>query len=90
MNGALLSTSFVGNALLPTLFPVPYLIPAGSKLQINLLDTSGSTNTVWLTIQGRKIWAPLKHVDQVLRDTSIKTGMEQESQALPKPIIIGA
>lgn len=87
-NGQIDSVPGIGTAQYPTLLPVPYLIPSGSKLVLNITDTGGGGN-VWFTLQGRKIWAPLKNVGDVLNDTTVRTGMEMAPVETPRPMIIG-
>ncbi len=89
MNGQISNQAFLGTARLPTFLPVPYLIPRGSKLQFNFTDLSASGNTIYLAIAGRSIYAELKNVQDVLRDTAIQTGIEQTNLLFPKPIILG-
>lgn len=90
MNGPISQTAAWGTAQLPTIFPVPYLIPQGSKLQINFEDLSGSSNTIRIAIAGRKIYAPLKDAAQLQHESALRTGLEQPNQMWPKPIILGA
>lgn len=87
-NGQIDGAAGIGSAQYPTLLPVPYLIPSGSKLVLNITD-GGSGGTYWFTIQGRKIWAPLKNVGDVLNDTTVRTGMEMAPVETPRPMIIG-
>lgn len=82
MNSAISKNSGLGNAQTPTLFASSYLIPADSKINWKIKDLSNSGNTVWLTLQGRKIYAPFQDIDQVLNDTEVTL---QTAQDLPAP-----
>jgi len=71
MNGQVTQTNALGNALLPTILPCKYLIPGGNYFQLRLEDLSGAPNTIYFTIAGRKIYAPIKEVSEVLEDTRV-------------------
>jgi hypothetical protein len=71
MNGQITQTNALGNALLPTLLPCKYLIPGGHYFSLRIEDLSGAPNTIYLTIAGRKIYAPIKEVREVLEDTRV-------------------
>ena len=82
MNGVVTATNAVGSNLFPTILPVPFLIPGGHKLAFRLSDIGGAGPiTVWLSLQGRKIYAPLKNVSQVLKDTEIRMDEDMATPA---------
>jgi hypothetical protein len=66
MSGLITQTNGIGTNLFPTLFPTPYLIPAGYKLRFQITDLSGLANSIFITLQARKIYAPLKNVRDVI------------------------
>lgn len=71
-NGRISSAAGLGDATFPWIFDKPYLIPQGGRLRITLQDLSNAGNTIFLTIQGRKIVdVPLKDVSEVLHDTDV-------------------
>lgn len=73
MNGKITKTNGVGTARFPVMFPVGYLLPAGRYLRFNITDLSGSTNNVFLTVAGRKIYAPLKKAAKVEQQTRVRS-----------------
>jgi len=87
MNGQPTQTNSVGTALFPTLLPTPYLVPAGMRLRLRLTDLSAAPNTIWFCIGGRRIYAPMKDIGDVLRDTSVPTMADTPSQLVPKPLV---
>jgi hypothetical protein len=87
MNGQVTQTNGVGTALFPTLLPTPYLVPAGYRLRLTITDLSGAPNQVFFTIAGRKIYAPLKDVGDVMQSTVVPTPADVESQIVPKPLV---
>ncbi len=66
-NGRATGTNALGDATYPTIFPFSYLLVKGSQLKITLVDTSGSSNNIYLCFQGRKILAPLKDLPEIER-----------------------
>lgn len=83
MNAAISKNAGIGTAQKPTLFAVPYLMPSDSKLNLKVTDLSGTTNKVWITLQGRKIFAPLKDVQEVLRSTAVRTPADNANDQWP-------
>lgn len=71
INGQITQTNALGNALLPTILPCKYLVPGGNYFSIRVEDLSGAPNTIYLTISGRKIYAPIKNVKEVLEDMRV-------------------
>jgi hypothetical protein len=92
MNGQVTSATGTGTANFPALWPTAYLIPAGYRLRLQITDTSGAPNRIFFTISGRKIYAPFKQVEEVLRDTrvdtpSVPTPADMPSQIVPAPLV---
>jgi len=74
MNGQITQTNGIGTANFPALFPLPYLVPAGYRLNFSFEDLSNATNTIFITLQGRKIWAPMLEpakVEELLRELQV-------------------
>lgn len=71
MNGQATKNNSLGDARLPTILPVPYVVPAGYRLKFTFKDLSGSTNNVYFAMVGKRIYAPLKDVVQVQCDTEV-------------------
>jgi hypothetical protein len=71
INGQITQTNAIGTALLPTILPCKYLIPGGNYFSVRVEDLSGAPNTIYLTIAGRKIYAPIKDVKEVLEDMRV-------------------
>jgi len=71
MNGLITRNNSVGDYQFPTILPCKYLIPGGNFWSIRFTDLSGNPNTIYFTIAGRKIYAPIRDVNEVLRDTNI-------------------
>jgi hypothetical protein len=63
MNGTITQNNTLGNATLPTVFPFSYVLPPGAILRLTTTDLSGAPNTIFVTMQGRKLFAPLKAID---------------------------
>lgn len=86
MNGVITQTNGIGTNLFPTIFPCAYLIPAGFRLRFKLTDLSNGTNSIWLTLHGRRIYAPLREVKEVLNDTDVfATPADSPTQMAPAP-----
>ncbi len=58
MNGKIAAAAGLGNANFPTIFKTPYRLPDGARLRFSFSDLSGSSNTIYFTLQGRKILVP--------------------------------
>jgi hypothetical protein len=87
MNGQCTQTNSIGTALFPTLLPTPYLVPAGYRLRLRVTDLSAAPNQIFFTIAGRKIYAPMKDVGDVLQSTQVRTPADVESEIVPKPLV---
>ncbi len=66
MNGQVTRNNAVGNNLLPTILPSKWLIPGGHYLSLRFTDLSAAPNSIYLTIGGRKIYAPIKDAKEAL------------------------
>jgi hypothetical protein len=71
INGQITQTNALGTAQLPTILPCKYLLPGGHYFTLRFEDLSGAPNSVYITIAGRKIDAPIKSVQEVLEDTRV-------------------
>lgn len=87
MNGQGTQTNSIGTALFPTLLPTPYLLPSGYRLRLRITDLSAAPNQIFFTMAGRKIYAPMKDIGDVLQSTQVQTPADVESQLVPKPLI---
>jgi len=67
MNGRITQTNSIGDATFPTKLPFSYKLPQGARLRLTFQDLSAGTNTIFLTFQGRKIFAPIKDVPELDR-----------------------
>ncbi len=65
MNGKVTQTNGMGNAQNPFKFNASYLILAGTRLRYSFDDLSGSTNTIYIAMQGRRINAPVADFKEV-------------------------
>lgn len=87
MSGTISRISAMGDARFPTIFPSAYLLPAGYRLQFLFNDLSGGQNTIWLTLFGRKIYAPITQVKEVLHATAVPTPADTPSLMVPAPLV---
>jgi hypothetical protein len=71
MNGLITRNNSAGDYQYPTILPCKYLIPGGNFLSLRITDLSGAPNTIWLTIAGRKIYAPIKAVNEAKREVNV-------------------
>ena len=72
MNGQVTRTNSIGDAQFPAIFPVSYTVKEGARMRFTFTDLSGSTNNIFIALQGRKIVnVPWKNVPDVLRDTHV-------------------
>lgn len=80
MNGRIQS-SMIGDAFNPQPFPASMIFTAGSTVRFIVKDlaATGNDNTVYLTLRGRRIRAPLKSIEEVKRDLHVP--MPQHMQA---------
>jgi hypothetical protein len=88
MNGRITQTNGLGDSALPTVLPFSYMLPKGAILRITTTQLAASTNTIYLTFQGRKINAPMADfkVDLSKSDSDIYTDADYE-QYLEKETI---
>lgn len=87
MNGVIESTSAIGGSRFPTMFPTSYLIPAGYRVKFTFTDLSGAGNDIFLTMFGRKIYAPISQVQETLRRTAVPTPADAPMQFPTRPIV---
>jgi len=87
MNGLVTATNGLGDALFPTLLPTPYLVASGHRLRLTITDLSGAPNRIFFTMCGRKIFAPMKDIGDVMMDTSVRTPADVPSQIVPQPLV---
>jgi len=78
----------MGDARFPTIYPAPYLIPAGYRLnfQITNLDTTDAVNYIWITLFGRLIYAPFSKVAETLHNTAVPSPADTATQMATKPM----
>lgn len=86
MNGQISQFNGIGDARFPTMYPTPYLIPAGYRLRITITNTSGAPLSVWLTFFGRKIYSPFTKVAETLVKTAVPTPADSMPLMVPKPL----
>lgn len=86
-NGQVTQANSLGTANFPTLLPTEYTIPAGYRLRLQLTDLSGAPNAIFITIAGRKVYAPFKDIKEVLRDTAVQTPADTPSEIVPPPLV---
>lgn len=80
MGGPITATNAIGNATLPTLLPTPYLLTAGMRLVMRFTNLTGVGNVIFMTFQGRRIYAPLSQGDS---GVSVEQDYENISMSLP-------
>ena len=88
VNGQMTQINSMGDARFPTIYPTPYLIPAGYKLnfQITNLDTTDAVNYIWITLFGRLIYSPFTKVAETLQKTAVPSPADSESLMATKPM----
>jgi hypothetical protein len=88
VNGSMSQVNGVGDARFPTIYPTPYLIPAGYRMKITItnLDTTDAVNNIYLTFFGRKIYAPFTQVDEKTSKLSVPTPGDAPTLMVPRPI----
>lgn len=87
MNGAITGTNGVGsNIQFPTLYPTPFLVPAGSRMRLRFTDLTGAPNTIFFTFFARRIYAPFSQVMEVLHDTAVPTPADTPTPEIPRPV----
>lgn len=86
MNGKVTNVNGVGNAQNPFKFNTSYLILKGTRLRFTFDDLSGSTNTIYIAMQGRRINAPVADFKEV---TERPMWMQNNIQYGIKPEIVG-
>jgi hypothetical protein len=85
-NGFSTNVNGAGDARLPTIYPTPYLLPAGYRLRLELQDLSAAPNTVFFCFYGRRIWAPFSKREEVLADTAVPTPADSATPFVPAPL----
>lgn len=70
MNGAIHSY-MIGDAFNPQPFPCSFIVPAGQILRFKIKDLSGSSNTVYLTLRGRKWRCPITDIETIKRQYGV-------------------
>jgi len=86
MNGQVTQTNATGNALFPTIFSTPYVLPSDKRFRLRVLDLSAAPNTIWFTIWGRKIYAPFMEVRNAMADLAVPTMADQQTLIVPAPM----
>lgn len=61
MNGAINNLNGIGNAQNPMIFDEPYLIMQGSRLRFSFDNLTADNNTIYITMQGRRINAKISN-----------------------------
>lgn len=82
-NTAITQTNGVGTGQLPFIFPTPYLIRHGARLRLRFTDLSAGSNTVYMCLYGRKIYAPFKDARDAVRDLVVPTFADEKPQMVP-------
>lgn len=84
MNAFITQQNGIGTANFPTLLPVAYMLPAGYRLRFVIRDTSGALNSVFITLQGRKIYAPYSRRFEDKRvQTPVPTPADSHTEMVP-------
>ena len=88
VNGQITQINGMGDARFPTIYPTPYLVPAGYKLnlQITNLDTTVGENDIYVTFFGRKIYSPFAKVAETLQKTAVPSPADSVMQMATKPM----
>lgn len=85
MGGPITANNGIGNATLPTLLPTSYLLTAGMRLVMRFTDLSGDANTIFMTFQGRRIYAPVANAASLgMESQSIEQDLEDITMPLPE------
>lgn len=74
MNGKITKDNGFGDGNFPYILPTTYLVPAGYKLQYKIDNLFAGTNVIYITLQGRRIMAPLADpakIRDMLEDTKV-------------------
>ena len=87
MNGVINQVAGIGDARFPTIYPVPYLMPAGYRLNLRITNLTAAPNNIYWTFFGRKIYAPFTQAMEVLHDTAVPTPADTPTQFVPRPLI---
>jgi len=88
-NGAITRNNGIGNATLPYIFLKSYLVPSGYRLNFEITDLSGAPNSIYLTMFGRKIYAPFRQLEEIVKPSApnvVPTMVDQATKMIPKPI----
>jgi hypothetical protein len=73
MNIPIHADANTGDASNPQEFAIPLFIPSGNRVRVRVTDLSGSANTIYFALRGRKIRAPLKDVEAVKKSFPVPT-----------------
>jgi hypothetical protein len=65
MNGAVSDMAAIGDARYPQKFSVPLLLEQGRRLRFRITNTHTAPNSIYLTLRGRRIRAPLTEIENV-------------------------
>lgn len=74
------NTIGAGSANFPFIFPTTFLVYPGYEIQFKITDLSGSSNTIYLSMHGRKIYAPPNDVREVLSTFGLRSNPNQSDQ----------
>ena len=75
------------------MFKMPYIATKGSKIRLTLKDLSGSENNIYMAFQGRKLYVPVRDINEVLNsfpqyDTeraALPTMVDVPTRTIPRP-----
>lgn len=70
-NGRVTNTNGTGTANFPMIFPTSFMVLPGYDVQFKITDLSGSTNNIYISLQGRKIYAPPSDVKEVINSFAL-------------------
>lgn len=89
MNGNITQINGVAPSVrFPTMYPVPYLIPAGYRMKLSFTDLSAAPNTIFFTFFCRRIYAPFSQVKQIREAyplPPIPTPADEPTPVVPRP-----
>jgi hypothetical protein len=86
MNNIISQVNGIGDARFPTIYPQPYLIPAGFRLNMQFFNLTAAPNTIYFCFFGRRIFAPISQVQEVIRDSAVPTPADTPTQMVPAPL----
>lgn len=87
MNGLATQTNSLGDSFFPTLLPTAYFVPSGYRLRLTITDLSGAPNEIFFTMGGRKLYVPMKDIEDVKMDTAVPTPADTPSEMVPAPLV---